>query len=78
MDKVHVIKSILGAVDKVGCREIRSKDKKNRTVQTKSKYIWLKNPEDLTENQKTRLKALKGLEYFDIVTAYDFRLRMLN
>ena len=76
VDKFHVIKNIQDAVDKVRCREMRSKGKKKQKALAKSKYIWLKNPEDLTGNQKSRLEEMKKLEYLETVTAYDFRLRM--
>ena len=76
VDKFHVIKNIQDAVDSVRRREMKSRDKKRQTALTKTKYIWLKNPEDLTGSQKSRLEELRKLEYLDTVTAYDYRLRM--
>ena len=76
MDKFHVIKNIQDTVDSVRRREMKSRDKKRQTALTKTKYIWLKNPEDLTGSQKSRLEELRKLEYLDTVTAYYYRLRM--
>lgn len=76
VDKFHVVKNIQDAVDKVRCREMRSRDRRKYSVLAKTKYIWLKNPEDLTQNQRSRLDELQELEYLDTVTAYDYRLRL--
>jgi len=68
-DKFHIVRHLMEAIDKVrkmeadalaeaGCKELKG-----------TKYIWLKNPWNLTENQKVRLSdLLRG--NFKIVRAY--------
>ena len=49
-DKFHVVKLINEAVDTV-----RRAEQKNRAELKKSRYLWLKNPRNLSERQRTQL-----------------------
>jgi transposase len=69
-DKFHVVKLINEAVD-----EVRRLESKLHPELTGSRYIWLKNPDNLTANQKTTLATLnlpKG--HLKTAKAYQFRL----
>ena len=54
-DKFHVLKVINEAVDKVRIEEQRQQPE----LLKKSKYIWLKNPDNLNDHQKERLASLR-------------------
>ena len=41
-----------------------------------TKYIWLKNEENLTDKQGKRLEELLQVEYLDTVKAYDMKLKL--
>ena len=41
-----------------------------------TKYIWLKNEENLTDKQRKRLGELLQVEYLDTVKAYDMQLKL--
>ena len=41
-----------------------------------TKYIWLKNEENLTDKQRKRLEELLQVEYLDTVKAYDMELKL--
>ena len=41
-----------------------------------TKYIWLKNEENLTDKQRKRLEDLLQVEYLDTVKAYDMKLKL--
>lgn len=76
VDKFHVVANCQTMVDDVRKREMRSKDKSKYGPLEKTKYIWLKNAENLTEKQKARLDELLKADNLDTVTAYDYRLRL--
>lgn len=76
VDKFHVIKNMQDAVNNVRTREIRSKDKRKSSVLNKTRYLWLKNPDNLTESQSEKLEEILKLENIDTVTAYDYRIRL--
>jgi len=61
-DKFHVTKLMNEAVDKV-----RREEQSQNALLKKTRYVWLKNPENLTIKQKETLKPLK-----------DFRLKTLR
>jgi transposase len=67
-DKFHVIKIINKAVD-----EVRAKEAKANELIRKSKYSLLKNPENLTANQKTKLDSILA-EYTQSGEAYKLKL----
>ena len=53
-DKFHIVKVINDALAQVRCEE-----RKNDPELSQTRYIWLKNPENLTIKQRERLKELK-------------------
>lgn len=53
-DKFHVVQLLNKAMD-----EVRRMEQKQNPLLTKSRYIWLKNPENLTAKQKTQLETLR-------------------
>lgn len=67
-DKFHVIQAVNKAVD-------RCKDKSVKAVQIlkNNRYIWLKNEQNLTTNQKEKLDWLKDC---DIDTEKAYRMRI--
>lgn len=76
VDKFHVIKNCEDALDAVRRRECRSGGKRKAEALDKTRYLWLKNGENLTEDQRKRLDGLLQLEYLDTVKAYDMKLRL--
>ncbi len=76
VDKFHVVKMINDTVDMVRRRENRSKDKKKTNALDKTRYLWLKNRDNLTEEQVKQLDLLLNTEYLDTVTAYNFKLKL--
>jgi len=52
-DKFHVIQALNKAQD-----EVRKMEQKKNPLLTRTRYIWLKNPENLTEEQAKRLATL--------------------
>lgn len=52
-DKFHVMKLVNDAVD-----EVRRAEQKDRPELKRSRYVWLKNPENLTKKQRTLLNEL--------------------
>jgi transposase len=53
-DKFHVIQALNKAQD-----EVRRGEQKVNPLLTSSRYVWLKNPENLTERQKEQLETLR-------------------
>jgi len=60
-DKFHIVRHLLDAVDKVRKEEAQKLKSENPELLKKSRYIWLKNPWNLTDNQKVRLSDLEKL-----------------
>jgi len=60
-DKFHIVQHLTKAVDQVRRDEIRDKGKAHKALMAKTRYIWLKNPWNLTESQKIRLSELEQL-----------------
>jgi transposase len=60
-DKFHVIQHLNKAVDQVRRDEARELRKKNPELLKRTRYIWLKNPENLTDKQRARLGHLEKL-----------------
>lgn len=67
-DKFHVVKIVNKAVD-----EVRAQESKSNELIRKSKYSLLKNPENLTANQKVKLESILA-EYTQSGEAYKFKL----
>ena len=60
-DKFHIIQHLLKAVDEVRREEARELKKTNPELLKRTRYIWLKNPENLTDKQRARLGHLEKL-----------------
>jgi transposase len=60
-DKFHIVRHLMEAVDQVRRDEIREKGKEHKELMKDSRYIWLKNPWNLTPKQRTRLSSLEHL-----------------
>jgi transposase len=60
-DKFHIVRHLVDAVDKVRKIEALEKKKDNPELLDGTKYIWLKNPWNLTPKQRERLGLLEKL-----------------
>lgn len=60
-DKFHIVRHLLDAVDTVRKEEARKLKSENPDLLKKSRYIWLKNPWNLTDKQRVRLSDLEKL-----------------
>lgn len=60
-DKFHIVQHLTQAVDQVRRDEIREKGKAHKELMAKTRYIWLKNPWNLTDKQQARLSQLEQL-----------------
>jgi transposase len=60
-DKFHIVRHLMEAVDQVRRDEIREKGKEHKDLMKDSRYIWLKNPWNLTSKQRTRLSSLERM-----------------
>ena len=67
-DKFHVIQALNKAQD-----EVRRMEQKHNPLLTSSRYIWLKNPENLTAKQKELLETLR---YENLKTAKVYQMKM--
>jgi transposase len=67
-DKFHVVKLINEAVDAV-----RRAEQKSRAELKKSRYLWLKNPQNLTARQRTQLGNLATA---NLKTGRAYRIRL--
>ncbi|WP_047267397.1 ISL3 family transposase [Marinitoga sp. 1197] len=71
-DKFHIIKLLNEQLNKIRKRE--SKDYKD--LLNKTKYIFLKNPKNLTNKQNEKLEQLMEYKYLDTVKAYSLILEL--
>jgi transposase len=70
LDRFHIKGHLTDAVNETRKRDVTKLNKEGReAVLTKSKYIFLKNPENLTDDQATKLSELLGYN-LRIVRAY--------
>jgi transposase len=60
-DKFHIVRHLMEAVDQVRRDEIREKGAEHKALMYRTRFIWLKNPWNLTEGQAFRLGELEGL-----------------
>ena len=60
-DKFHIMQHLLKAVDQVRREEAQELKKTNPELLKRTRYIWLKNPENLTDKQRARLGYLEKL-----------------
>ena len=69
-DKFHVLKILNEAVD-----EVRRQEQQSRPELKRTRYIWLKNPENLKENQATTLETLQ-VKKLNLKTARAYHIRL--
>lgn len=67
-DKFHVMKMVNEALDKV-----RRQEQASQPELKKSRYIWLKNQEKLTQKQKRQFAKLKDM---DLATGRAYRMKL--
>ena len=67
-DKFHVIQALNKAQD-----EVRRTEQKKNPLLKRSRYIWLKNPENLTEAQK---KQMESLRFENLKTAKVYQMKL--
>lgn len=60
-DKFHIVSHLTKAVDDVRRQEIRAKGQTHKDLVKNSRYLWLKNPWNLTGGQAERLATLVQL-----------------
>jgi transposase len=60
-DKFHIVRHLLTAVDQVRKEEVMRLRKDNPSLLAGTKYLWLKNPWNLTPKQNQRLGNLETL-----------------
>src|SRR5260370_1277551 len=68
LDKFHVVELINEAVD-----EVRRAEQKSRTELNKSRYLWLKNPQNLSDRQLTQLESVSDS---NLKTGRAYRMRL--
>jgi transposase len=71
-DRFHVVKMLNDAVDEVRKMEQNS-DSKLKKILKNSRYVWLKNPENLTDKQAELLETLSNS---NLTTAEAYRLKL--
>lgn len=67
-DKFHAVKIVNDAVD-----QVRRAEQKTRPELKKSRYVWLKNKDNLTASQRDALGGLSGL---NLKTARAYQIRL--
>jgi transposase len=67
-DRFHVMKLLNKAVD-----EVRRDEQITEAVLKKSRYVWLKNPQNLSEKQQKKLESLSTMK-LKIARAYRMKL----
>ncbi len=76
VDKFHVVSNCEDALDRVRRREASCGEKRKAKALAKTRYIWLRNGDSLTDNQRKRLEELLQVKYLDTVKAYDMKLKL--
>nr|QNO51805.1 hypothetical protein PFGANNDM_00040 [Methanosarcinales archaeon ANME-1 ERB6] len=69
-DKFHVICMMNDTID-----DIRRKEYKTNKTLGKTRFIWLKNPENLSDKEKKKLHSMKDLD-IKTAKAYQFKLAL--
>ena len=69
-DKFHVMKLMNEAVD-----QVRREEQSHNSSLKRTRYIWLKNPENLTGKQKNELGSLKDMR-LKTMRAYNIKLSL--
>lgn len=60
-DKFHIMRHLLKTINEIRREETRELKKTNPKLLKRTRYIWLKNPKNLTNRQRARLKHLEQL-----------------
>ena len=60
-DKFHIVRHLMDAVDQIRRDEIREKGAEFKQLVARTRYVWLKNPWNLTDKQAARLSQLESL-----------------
>ena len=60
-DRFHVMQKLMKAVDEVRSEEAKELKKTNPELLKRTRYLFLKNPERLTDKQRARLGHLEKL-----------------
>jgi transposase len=68
-DKFHVIKALNEAQD-----EVRRMEQRDNPLLKKSRYVWLKNPVNLTKSQ---IEQLEGLQTKNLKTAKVYQMKLV-
>jgi transposase len=61
-DRFHIMRHVLDAVDTVRKQEHKALQKAGDATLAKSKYLWLTNPENMTDQARERFAELKSAE----------------
>ncbi len=61
-DRFHIMRHVVDAVDKVRKQEHKALMKTGDETLTRSKYLWLTNPENMTDQARDRFDELKAME----------------
>lgn len=61
-DRFHIMRHVIDAVDKVRKQEHRALMKEGDATLARSKYLWLTNPDNMTDKAKAHFAELKGAE----------------
>lgn len=69
-DKFHVIQMMNATID-----DVRRKEYKTNKILSKTRFIWLKNPENLSDKEKKKLHSMKDLD-IKTAKAYQFKLAL--
>lgn len=73
-DKFHVIQNVSQAVDQGRMREVRAGGPGVWEALRKSRWLWRKNPENLTAPQQERLAEIKNK---NLITAKAYQMRLV-
>jgi len=72
-DKFHVVQALNKVQD-----EVRRAEQKDNPILKKSRYLWLKNPSNLTEKQEKQLDDLKiNLKKSNLKTAKVYQMKLV-
>lgn len=72
VDRFHVVKLFSDALDETRRKESYTKG----DILNKTRYLWLKNRENLSPEQQSRLDELLKIDHLETVVAYNFKLRV--
>ena len=64
-DRFHIMRHVLDAVDKVRKQEHKARMKAGDDTLARSKYLWLTNPENMTDKAKARFRGVEGRQAQD-------------